>query len=168
MPSGRSGSADARRFLRTGERRLGAGAGPVGAEQLAGNVGEWVATPYHRKPGWVALRGGGWGNNPYGLRVSYRHGNPPDIGAFPQPGKLKQFAQDGELIEVPDDVAGPSGDGPDGQAQRRRMHLGPQQVVATVGQVAAEVRAYRSPEPYKGKGVRYADEVVKLKETKKK
>ncbi len=37
-----------------------------------------------------------------------------------------------------------------------------------VGQVAAEVRAYRSPEPYKGKGVRYADEVVILKETKKK
>ena len=37
-----------------------------------------------------------------------------------------------------------------------------------VGQVAAEVRAYRSPEPYKGKGVRYADEMVSLKETKKK
>ena len=37
-----------------------------------------------------------------------------------------------------------------------------------VGQVAAEVRAYRSPEPYKGKGVRYADEVVLIKETKKK
>lgn len=37
-----------------------------------------------------------------------------------------------------------------------------------VGQTAAEVRAYRSPEPYKGKGVRYADEVVTLKETKKK
>jgi large subunit ribosomal protein L6 len=37
-----------------------------------------------------------------------------------------------------------------------------------VGQVAAEVRAYRSPEPYKGKGVRYSDEVVSLKETKKK
>jgi len=37
-----------------------------------------------------------------------------------------------------------------------------------VGQVAAEVRAYRSPEPYKGKGVRYADETVVLKETKKK
>ncbi len=37
-----------------------------------------------------------------------------------------------------------------------------------VGQVAAEVRAYRSPEPYKGKGVRYSDEVVVLKETKKK
>ena len=37
-----------------------------------------------------------------------------------------------------------------------------------VGQVAAEVRAYRQPEPYKGKGVRYADEVIVLKETKKK
>jgi large subunit ribosomal protein L6 len=37
-----------------------------------------------------------------------------------------------------------------------------------VGQVAAEVRSYRSPEPYKGKGVRYADEVVLIKETKKK
>jgi len=37
-----------------------------------------------------------------------------------------------------------------------------------VGQVAAEVRAYRKPEPYKGKGVRYVDEVVAIKETKKK
>src|SRR3970040_956029 len=37
-----------------------------------------------------------------------------------------------------------------------------------VGQVAAEVRAHRSPEPYKGKGVRYVDEVLLLKETKKK
>ncbi|MCE2969618.1 MAG: 50S ribosomal protein L6 [Burkholderiales bacterium] len=37
-----------------------------------------------------------------------------------------------------------------------------------VGQVAAEVRGYKSPEPYKGKGVRYADEHVVIKETKKK
>jgi large subunit ribosomal protein L6 len=37
-----------------------------------------------------------------------------------------------------------------------------------VGQVAAEVRGYKPPEPYKGKGVRYADEAVVLKETKKK
>jgi large subunit ribosomal protein L6 len=37
-----------------------------------------------------------------------------------------------------------------------------------VGQVAAEIRAYRPPEPYKGKGVRYSDERVVLKETKKK
>ena len=37
-----------------------------------------------------------------------------------------------------------------------------------VGQVAAEIRGYRPPEPYKGKGVRYADERVVLKEAKKK
>jgi large subunit ribosomal protein L6 len=37
-----------------------------------------------------------------------------------------------------------------------------------VGQVAANVRGYRPPEPYKGKGVRYADERVIMKETKKK
>jgi len=37
-----------------------------------------------------------------------------------------------------------------------------------VGQVAAEVRAHRPPEPYKGKGVRYVGEVIVLKETKKK
>lgn len=37
-----------------------------------------------------------------------------------------------------------------------------------VGQTAAEIRAYRAPEPYKGKGVRYVDEVVVIKETKKK
>ncbi|USD37852.1 MULTISPECIES: 50S ribosomal protein L6 [Ferrimonas] len=37
-----------------------------------------------------------------------------------------------------------------------------------VGQVAAEIRAYRAPEPYKGKGVRYADENVRRKEAKKK
>jgi large subunit ribosomal protein L6 len=37
-----------------------------------------------------------------------------------------------------------------------------------VGQVAAEVRAHRPPEPYKGKGVRYVNEVIVLKETKKK
>ena len=37
-----------------------------------------------------------------------------------------------------------------------------------VGQVAAEIRAYRSPEPYKGKGVRYSGERIELKEAKKK
>ena len=37
-----------------------------------------------------------------------------------------------------------------------------------VGQVAAEIRAFRPPEPYKGKGVRYADENVRRKEAKKK
>ena len=37
-----------------------------------------------------------------------------------------------------------------------------------VGQVAAEIRAYRKPEPYKGKGVRYSDEYVLRKQAKKK
>lgn len=37
-----------------------------------------------------------------------------------------------------------------------------------VGQVAADIRAYRPPEPYKGKGVRYADETIVMKEAKKK
>lgn len=39
---------------------------------------------------------------------------------------------------------------------------------ALVGQVAANIRRYRPPEPYKGKGIRYAGEVIELKETKKK
>lgn len=49
----------------------------------------------------------------------------------------------------------------------------PTQVVLTgsdkqvIGQVAAQIRAYRAPEPYKGKGVRYSDEVVQIKESKK-
>ena len=37
-----------------------------------------------------------------------------------------------------------------------------------IGQIAAQIRSYRAPEPYKGKGVRYSDEVVAIKETKKK
>ena len=37
-----------------------------------------------------------------------------------------------------------------------------------VGQVAAEIRGYRPPEPYKGKGVKYADEIIVRKEAKKK
>ncbi len=36
-----------------------------------------------------------------------------------------------------------------------------------VGQVAAQIRAYREPEPYKGKGVKYSDEVIQMKESKK-
>lgn len=37
-----------------------------------------------------------------------------------------------------------------------------------IGQVAADLRAYRSPDPYEGKGIRYADEIVRTKEAKKK
>ena len=47
---------------------------------MAGNVWEWTSTPFPGKPSENVIRGGGWGNNPYCLRVSYRHGNPPDNG----------------------------------------------------------------------------------------
>jgi len=56
------------------------GASPYGVLDMAGNAWEWTASPYPGRPGRVSLRGGGWGNNPYCLRVSYRHANPPDIG----------------------------------------------------------------------------------------
>lgn len=56
------------------------GASPYGALDMAGNVWEWTASPFPGRPGFVSLRGGGWGNDPYCLRTAYRHANPPDIG----------------------------------------------------------------------------------------
>jgi formylglycine-generating enzyme required for sulfatase activity len=47
---------------------------------MAGNVWEWTSSPFPGKPGTAALRGGGWGNNPFCLRTTYRHANDRDVG----------------------------------------------------------------------------------------
>ena len=56
------------------------GASPLGLLDMAGNVWEWTATPYPGATNHAVIRGGGWGNNPYQQRVSYRQGASARIG----------------------------------------------------------------------------------------
>ncbi len=68
-------------FLRTAPvGRFPSGVSPFSLHDMAGNVWEWTRSPFPGAPGDTVIRGGGWGNDAYCLRVSYRHGNPPDIG----------------------------------------------------------------------------------------
>ena len=53
------------------------GRSPFGLDDMAGNVWEWTSSPFPGRETFRVLRGGGWGNNPYCLRTSYRHGNRP-------------------------------------------------------------------------------------------
>ncbi len=73
--------SDADGYLRTAPvGSFPAGRSPFGLDDMIGNVWEWTSSPFPGDEKMRAIRGGGWGNNPYCLRAAYRHGNPPDIG----------------------------------------------------------------------------------------
>lgn len=57
-----------------------AGASPFGILDMAGNVQEWTASPVAGAPGRAVTRGGGWGADPDGLRVTLRHADPITVG----------------------------------------------------------------------------------------
>ena len=107
---------------------------------LVANMVHGVSTGFERRLalGGVGYRAQGQGQN-LNLSLGFSH---PVVHKLPEGGKAECPTQTEIVIR-----------GADKQV---------------VGQIAAEVRAYRPPEPYKGKGVRYAGEHVALKETKKK
>ncbi len=107
---------------------------------LVSNMVNGVATGFTRT---LEINGVGYRaavqGNVLNLQLGYSH----DI-AYPIPADVKIACERPTLISI-------SG------ADRQR-----------VGQVAAEIRAFRPPEPYKGKGIKYGDEVIRRKEGKKK
>ena len=124
--------------VKSGDRKLQAMAGTTRA--LVANMVTGVSSGFERK---LELKGVGYRaqskGNTLNLTLGFSH--PVD---YPVP--------EGITVETP--------------SQTEVVIKGIDKQV--VGQVAAEIRAYRPPEPYKGKGVRYADERVVLKEAKKK
>jgi large subunit ribosomal protein L6 len=122
------------------EGRPGAAAMTGTMRALVANMVTGVSKGFERK---LTLVGVGFRAQAAGqklnLQIGYSH---PVVKEMPAGVKVATPTQTEILIS-----------GPDRQA---------------VGQLAAEVRAFRPPEPYKGKGIRYADERVALKETKKK
>ena len=107
---------------------------------LVNNMVRGVSEGFVKK---LEIQGVGFKASVQGSNVNMTLGYSHPI-VYPIPAQIKVTVEENTKITI---------EGPDRQ---------------TVGQVAAELRSFYPPEPYKGKGVRYADEVVVIKETKKK
>ena len=107
---------------------------------LVNNMVTGVATGFTRN---LEINGVGYRASVQGNMLNLQLGYSHDI-AYPIPADVKIAASGRPLIAITG-------------ADRQR-----------VGQVAAEIRAFRPPEPYKGKGIKYSDETVRRKEGKKK
>lgn len=123
---------------RTGEQQANALAGTI--RTLVNNMVTGVTAGYQKK---LVLQGVGYRAKAAGKALSLQLGFSHDV-----------------IYELPEGI---TADVPS-QTEIIIKGIDKQQV----GQVAAEIRGYRPPEPYKGKGVRYADENVRRKEAKKK
>lgn len=106
---------------------------------LIANMIEWVVTPYQKK---LLIIGVGYGAQLQGKKLILSLGFSHKIN-----------------YTLPDIVDGAVEQDPKGNTVLTLTSIDKQKI----GQVAAEIRDYRKPEPYKGKGVRYFDEIVKLK-----
>lgn len=123
---------------KTGDKQARALAGTM--RSLAGNMVTGVSTGFERR---LQLQGVGYRAQSQGKKLTMQLG-------FSHP--VEYQLPDGVEVETP--------------SQTEIVIKGADKQL--IGQVCAEIRSYRPPEPYKGKGVRYADEYVRRKEAKKK